>query len=321
MNGNLYLLFGTDTYLLKKRTDKCFSDYGVGAEDIEVFDMEEVSVEVAINAAMTIPFLSEKKGVILKNCHFLSATKAPKEANYSLAYLYRYLRNPNPTTMMILQAPYEKLDTRKQVYKVCEETCVFEECVPVEKMEMYGMIKKILNQSDKTIEPNALEEFVNRTKDSTYLALNELNKLIAYIGDQKIIDLPTVWKVTTRDVEDNIYELVNAILAKDTRSITNIYRDLAEVNTEPTIIIKMVADKFQEILYTKELFRTNRTYDDVMRYFNASKGRTYYIVKNAREISDELLKKYMEALEEVDYRIKSGTIDKKIGVELFLLGI
>lgn len=321
MNGNCYLLFGTDTYLLKKKTDKYFSDHEVDVIDIEVFDMEEIIVEEAINAAMTIPFLSEKKGVVLKNCYFLSAGKTPKEINHSLAYLYRYLRNPNPTTILIIQAPYEKLDPRKQVFKVCEETCVFEECVPVEKMEMYGMIKAILCQNNKTIDPNALEEFVNRTKDSTHLALNELNKLIAYIGDQDIIDLLTVRRVTTRDVEDNIYELVNAILAKDTRSITNIYQDLAQVNTEATVIIRMISDKMQEILYTKELFRTNHTYDDVMRYFNASKGRTYYIVKNAREISDELLNRYMTELEEVDFRIKSGLIDKKIGVELFLLGI
>jgi DNA polymerase-3 subunit delta len=321
MNGNLYLLAGNDSYLMKKRSESIMADHGVDSVDVEFFDMDETAVEDAVNAAMTIPFLSERKGVVLKNCQFLAPIKPGKEPEHLLPYLIRYLRNPNPTTIFILQAPYDKMDTRKALYKICLETCHFEECLPAKKEDMYPLIRKVLKNAGKTMDANALEEFVNRTNDNTFLALNELDKLLQYVDETEVINLATVQKVTTRNLEDNVFELVNSILAKDMRSVTNIYQDLMRNNIDSGSILSLITGKFQEILYTKSLIRTNKSFEDIMRYFNATKGRTYYIVKNAREITDELLNRYLTELEKVDFRIKSGALDKKIGVELFVMGL
>ena len=48
--------------------------------------------------------------------------------------------------------------------------------------------------------------------------------------------------------------------------------------------------------------------------------RTYYIMKNARGVSTDIVVKHLKTLEEIDYKIKTGQIDKKIGLELFILG-
>jgi len=321
MNGNLFLLFGNEGFQMKSKTEKIMADHGVDAIDVEFFDMEETMVEDAVNAALTIPFLSDRKGVVLKNCAFLSSVKTAKEPDNLLNYLFRYLQKPNPTTIMVLQAPYEKLDTRKQAYKICQETCQMEECAAVKKEDLYPLIRKGLSEAGKTMDANAMEEFVNRTSDDVSLCLHELDKLLLYAGTRTAIDLAMVRNVTTRNLEDNVFELVNAILAKDSRSVTRIYQDLAQINSEPASILSLITGKFQEILYTKELLRMNRSFDEIMKYFGATKGRTYYIVKNARELSDDQLGKYMTELEKVDFRIKSGAIDRKVGLELFLLGI
>jgi DNA polymerase-3 subunit delta len=222
---------------------------------------------------------------------------------------------------MILQAPYDKLDTRKQVFKIAQETCHIEECAALKKEDIYPLIKTALEKAGKHMDANALEEFVNRTSDNSFLALNELDKLLLYADDLKNINIDIVRRVTTRNLEDNIFELVNAIIAKESKQVTRIYQDLAEVNTDPTAILSLIIGKFQEILYSKELLRMNTSFEDIMKYFNASKGRTYYIVKNAREVSNQQLEKYMQDIEKVDFQIKSGAIDKKMGLEFFLLGI
>lgn len=321
MNGNLYLLFGNEGYLMKNKTEKIMGDHGVDAIDVEFFDIEETPIEDAVNAAMTIPFLSDKKGVVLKNCSFLSSVKTTKEQEMPLNYLLRYLQKPNPTTILVLQAPYEKLDSRKQAYKICQETCKIEECASVKKEDLYPVIRQALSAANKTMDANALEEFVNRTSDDVSLSLNELEKLVLYSGTKNAIDVGMVRLVTTRNLEDNVFELVNAILAKDSRSVTKIYQDLAQVNSEPAAILSLISGKFQEILYTKELLRMNKSFDEVMKYFGATKGRTYHLIKNARDLADEQLLKYMNELEKVDFRVKSGAIDRKVGLELFLLGI
>jgi DNA polymerase-3 subunit delta len=320
MNGNLYLLYGNDAFLIKNKTDKILADAMVDPSDVETFDLEESSMEDAIHAAMTIPFLSERKGVVLRNCAFLTAQKIPKESE-SLASWTRYLQKPNPTTILVMQAPFEKIDTRKTAFRICQETCQIEECVAMQKDDMYRLVKGALAKAGKTMDANALEEFVNRTETDGLGAINELDKLFQYADQTPRIDIQMVRAVTTRNVEDNVFELVNALLAHDTRSITRIYQDLLRLNTDPNGILGLIAGKFQEILYTKELMRMKRSEDEIMRYFGASKRRVYYIQKNAKDLSDDQLARYMTELEKIDFRIKSGALDKKMGLELFLLGI
>jgi DNA polymerase III delta subunit len=56
-----------------------------------------------------------------------------------------------------------------------------------------------------------------------------------------------------------------------------------------------------------------------MRYFSASKGRLYYLLKNAREVSEEKLFDFLSLIEKLDADIKTGIIDKQVGLELFLM--
>lgn len=73
MNDNLYLLHGDNQHLIKFKTEKLFEAKKIDAADVEYFDMDETSLIDAVNAAMTIPFLSDAKGVILANAAFLTA--------------------------------------------------------------------------------------------------------------------------------------------------------------------------------------------------------------------------------------------------------
>lgn len=319
MSELLYFFYGDNSHLIKTKTDKIFIDNQIDSSDIEFFDMEEKSIIEAINAAMTIPFLSEKKGVVLANSSFFTLTsKSINDDDFQIKYLSNYLKNPNPTTVLVIQAPYEKLDTKKSIYKECQTYCVSAECSSPKKDDYYEMVKNRISQENLSIDANALEEFINRVGENSSMLSNELDKLILYSTGKNKIDLNAVKDITTRNLENKIYTLVNAVVAKDQWSISSIYQDLMRVNTEPTSIVTLLAFKFQEVLYTHSLLRMKYKQEDIMKFFNASKGRAYYIIKNANEISESALIQYLAELEQLDYMIKSGQVDKRIGIEMFL---
>jgi len=319
MSEYLYLLYGDNSHLIKFKTEKIFEENQIDSSDIEYFDMEEKSIVDAINAAMTIPFLSDKKGVVLTNASFLTSnSKSINEDENQLKYLSKYLSNPNPTTILVIQSPYEKLDQKKTCFKDCRTYCVVEECLSPSKEDHYDYVKKRIEHEHMIMDANALEEFINRVGENSSMLSNELDKLILYTQGKSKIDLNTVKEITIKNLENKIYTLVNAVVAKDQWSISNIYQDLMRVNTEPTSIVTLLAYKFQEVLYTQSLLKMKLKQEDIMKFFNASKGRTYYIIKNANEIPEMMVLQYLQELEELDYMIKSGQIDKKIGLEMFL---
>jgi DNA polymerase-3 subunit delta len=79
-------------------------------------------------------------------------------------------------------------------------------------------------------------------------------------------------------------------------------------------------NKYREILHTKLLMQEGKSKADIADYFRASSGRAYYIMKNAQAVRRDVVEDQLAKLEELDFQIKSGRIEKRIGLELFILG-
>lgn len=318
MNINCVLLYGNDTYLIKKTLDGLFQTNEINEVDIEVYDYEENGIEVAITSAMTLPFLADKKGVVLRNCSFLSDKKNASEQEIKL--LTQYCDYLNPTTILVLTAPYEKIDLRKKISKYLTKNIDTKAFISSKKPDsIYDYIKAEVTKNKLSIEPLALTQFVNRIGNDAQMVEQELNKLITYALDKGTITADMVYKIVTRNVDDNIFEIVNAFLDKNIDRTMEIYFDLKSIKIDPIWILNTITNKLQEILYTKELLSMKYKTDDIGKYFNASRGRMYYMMQNARNIDYDYLIQVLEAAEELDFKIKSGQLDKFLGLELFLL--
>ena len=85
-------------------------------------------------------------------------------------------------------------------------------------------------------------------------------------------------------------------------------------------IISAISNKLEEILYTKILINRRMSKDEIASYFKVKSGRAYYMMEAARKIKEENLKSLIKRVSDLDYNIKSGKIDKKLGLQLFILG-
>jgi DNA polymerase-3 subunit delta len=285
----------------------------------ESYDMEETDMEIAINHAMTIPFLTEYKAVILTNASFLNSDQKTKEIEQPIETLLSYLGDPNPSTVLIVQAPYDRIDHHHPAYKLLKTKAEIIDCSSTQEVDVFQEVKAILANEKMTIEPNALQILVARAGANRQMLMNELNKVIAYSKGLDQVTSDIVREVVTKNPEENIYLLVNALVEGDKRMMVTIYQDLMSSHLDPILVIKVISTKFQEILYTKELLKTGAKQDDIMRFFSASKNRMYYIMKNARDVSEQKLFDFLTQLEKLDSDIKTGQIDKQIGLELFLM--
>jgi DNA polymerase-3 subunit delta len=316
---NLYLVWGSDAFLIKNATEKILENNNIDKPDVEFYDLEETSLTEALEHAMTIPFFVDKKAVLLANACFLGGLKPQKDVVHPLEQLEAYLIDPNPTTVMIIQAPYEKLDRSLKVFKLLTQRAEVIDCSPDNNADVFQEVKDALEKEQMRIDANALQMFVGRIGPNRLLLESELNKLIAYAYGSTTITAEMIKEIVYRNPDDHIYLLVNAVIAMDTQMLMQIYKELLSANVDEMWIIKAICSKFQEILYTKELLKQNFKQEDIMKYFQVNKGRAYYIMKNAREVADDRLLFYLDQLDGLDTKIKTGQIDKEVGLELFLL--
>ncbi len=318
MNRNCYLFYGDDHFSIKKETDLVFSENEIDLSYVEVYDYEEVGIENALTNAMTLPFLVDKKGVVVKNCKFLtSEDNIPSEL---VEKIIGFCEMKLDQTILVFQVRTEALDFKSKLVKYLSKNIICKKFSSNDKsFDVYEYIRKELKKHNLKIQPFALSQFVNRANKNLDNLNNELNKLIYYAYNLEEIDSETVFEVVSREVEDNIFDLVNALLEKDKDKVFKVYNDLILHNVKNTIILATIASKFLEILYTKALMKIKYSKFDIEKFFGYSSGRVYYMMKNAGDVSDEILYSNIAELAQLDYEIKSGKIDQDLGARLFLL--
>lgn len=318
MNRNCYLFYGEDHFRIKKETDLVFKENEIDLSFVEVYDGEEQGLDIAITNAMTLPFLTDKKGVVIKNAQFLTANQAIEATEADK--LINFCEMKLDQTILVIQVPSDNLDFKSKLVKYLTKNIISKKFVVNDKnFDVYDYVKKRLGSHNLKIQPFALTQFINRANTNMDNLNNELDKLIYYSYNLKEINADVVFEIINREIEDNIFDLVNALLEKNQEKVFKVYYDLIEHNVKATQILGVVANKFLEILYTKSLINIKYSKADIEKFFGYSSGRVYYMMKNAQEVSDEVLYENIKNLEDLDFQIKSGRIDKDLGPEIYFL--
>jgi DNA polymerase-3 subunit delta len=318
MNRNCYLFYGEDLFLIKKETDLVFKENEIDLSTIEVYDGEEEGVDNAVTSAMTLPFLADRKGIVITNAKFLTGEQSinDSEADKLISFCEMKLDQ----TIMVVQVRSDNLDFKSKLVKYLTKNTIAKKFPINDKgFDIYDYVKKELAKHDLKIQSYALTQFINRANINMDNLNNELQKLIYFSYGMKEINADIVFQVVNREIEDNIFELVNAILEKNQEKIFKVYYDLVEHNVKSTQILSVISSKFLEILYTKSLISIGYGKADIEKFFNYTSGRVYYMMKNASEVSYDVLYENISNLEDLDYKIKSGKIDKDLGPQLYLL--
>ena len=134
---NVRLYIGNEELMIKNKIDNIISQVNPGAFNLTTYDMEVDSVATVINDCMTMPFLSEKKVVIMRHPIFLS-----KDTSVSYHALLDYLDNPSESTVLIIDASGVELDESKDIVIKLKKKANVTEQSSLSDVEMKGWLKR-----------------------------------------------------------------------------------------------------------------------------------------------------------------------------------
>lgn len=316
--GTVHLFLGDEQYLIENKIKRLINDSGAGEYNVSYYDLEISSLSEALSDALTPPFMSDAKVIVIKNPLFLTAEKnLDKEEKKRFL---DYLDAPMETTVLIINGYNIDPDERKQeVKKLLAGSVNYSR--ELSEIEMYGWIKRQGAINNVVITDEAAREFYRIVGKDLMNAKNELDKLIAYVGDNATVTVEAVRKVAIKEIQNDVYALSNAIVDQDRNKAVRIYRDLIKIGNAANFLFSLVAKSMRELLTVNLMLKSGYNQADVAASMGVSSGRAYYMVKNARSLDYELLRKYVAQLSELDYKIKSGQTDVRTGLEFFLFGI
>lgn len=316
---NIFLFLGEEELIIHNKIEKEITLSKADIYNIKSYDLEEVNVTKALNDAETAPFLSESKVIILKNPLFLTNTNS--DIKHNVKAFIRYLKDPTPTTILIIDATNLNLDDSKEVVQVLKKEAQISTTKKLSQIEAEGWLKRQFFLLNITIKDETVRLFFNRIGKNLLNAKNEVDKLLNYIGEAKIVTNKDVCDVVIKEIESDAFALTNAIVAQDREKTISIYEDLIQIGKSPIELFSLIAKSLILLMVTKKMLREGYKQPDIASKLKVSSGRSMYLIKDAKAFSWQVLEDNILRLGDLDYKIKSGQIDATTGIEFLLFNI
>ena len=313
--SNIYVIVCNDTYLAQEEKLKIIKERSVDDFNISSYNFLDSEPLDILNEMTTVSLLGEQRMVIITEPEFLKQTY---KHNHIVDKFANYFLDDYQDTIIVIISE-DDLDYRLKINSILKEKAIIKKIATIEKDNLSDWIIKRLDNEGYKIDKSAVGELIERTDGEIMQINNELEKLMLYHTD-KNITYQSVKLLVTKNLEDNIFNLLNAFIANDKKSLFQIYEDFMTLNEDEMRIISAISNKLEEILYTKVLVKQRKSKDEVAAYFKVKPGRAYYMIDAAKKISDNTIKSLIERITNLDFDIKSGKIDKKLGLQLFILG-
>nr|WP_263325665.1 DNA polymerase III subunit delta [Neobacillus sp. Marseille-Q6967] len=317
----IYLLYGTEAFLINETKQQLLNQVLNEEEkdfNFSAYDLEETPIELALEDAETFPFLGEKKVIFLHNPGFLTAEKTKDKIDHNVSRFEAYLKEPAPYTVLVISAPYEKLDERKKITKELKRTAVTVEAKKLNEPELKNWIKDRAKGNGISFDPDALELLITLVGTNMFMIASEIDKLSLYAGDNKTIPASTVENLVSRSLEQNIFTLIEKVVQRRLEDALRIYYDLLKQNEEPIKILALIAGQFRLIYQVKELSRRGYGQQQIAGYLKTHPFRVKLAAGQANKFTDEELTRLMALLADADYQMKTGGMNKSLLVEMLL---
>ncbi len=186
----IYFLMGEEPYYIDKISD--YIESSILTEEERGFNQmvlygRDVTVEDIVSNAKRFPMMAEHQVVIVKEAQDLSRT---------IEKLASYAENPQPTTILVVNYKYKKIDKRKALYKTLKKTGVVYESKKLYENQVADWIRRVLSPKGYQISPKAAQMLVEFLGTDLSKINNELEKL-------QII-LPKDTQISPEHIEENI---------------------------------------------------------------------------------------------------------------------
>ncbi|MEP9406973.1 DNA polymerase III subunit delta [Peribacillus frigoritolerans] len=320
----VYLLYGTEAYLINE-TKQLLIENVLHEDEMDFnfsqFDLEETPVETALEDVETLPFIGERRLVFMQNPFFLTAEKTKSRVEHNVKRLEAYLADPVPYSIVVLTAPYEKLDERKKITKELKRKAVLVEAKKLGDHELKGWVKERVEASSVQIDEQATELLLELAGTNLMMLTNELDKMVLYTEADKHITVEVVEKLVAKSLEQNIFTLVDHVLQRKMEGAMTILHDLLRQNEEPIKILSVMAGQVRLMYQVKELSRQGYSQQKIAGQLKVHPYRVKLALEKTGKFQERELLSIINDLAEADYKMKTGQADKAITLELLLLKI
>jgi DNA polymerase III subunit delta len=335
-----YVLLGDEAFLYERcrravldtLIEPAMRDFAVAE-----IDLAETSIFEALDRAQTPSLMAPFQVLFLRNLKTLYGRGAKKD---EFAALDAYGRSPNPQALLVFVADHLHLpsDLRrmemqdKDRYERIRETlgdwCGMVELVRVEESDAMRWLVAEAEKRGSVFEVDAARELADALGSDLMLMASELEKLVLYTGERRRIMLGDVETMVLGAKQRSLYELTDAISAKDRPRALALLQGLLNASDggEESAIghLYMLARTFRQMLVIleKNVRDSRAIWQALWQGFRMPPFAAEDLIRQARRYkSRRELTRALRLIARADLELRSSPPDKRLVLERLVLAL
>lgn len=317
----VYLFYGEEEYLIDytlKLIKKSFVNEGLESLNHMVLNGEDLEFKTIMNACETLPFMAEKKIVIIKDLPLFQG-KAAKDP------LVDYIEKVRNHVLLIFVVKSKNIKKNNALYKRINK---FGHVVEFDKLrgrDLDNWIIKAFKKYGKGIDRPTINYFIEYSsyfdtnrKKTLYNLENEIIKISNYLTHKNIVDKKDIEDLMTKPLEMNVFNLLNAIARKDGNAALRLFNEMY-LSSEPILfILHMIVRQIRNMLRYKILMDQGYVQGERLKKMGISPYEYKKISQQSTNFTIEQLKRALGFCIEADRTIKSSSTEDKLIMEILI---
>lgn len=334
----VYILRGDDREAVESHIHTFYNS--LGAPDMAEMNLtrlegKNADMNALRSAALAIPFLTERRLVVLENPLNMVGGGDGKDTQSEFINLLNKL--PQSTALVLVVEDFQKNQKKKGVWttvwtKLNEShwltqwaseagsRALIVDCPLPTIRNMANWIRKKaadLGGAFTALAAGLLADYVG---NNTQLAVQEIVKLLTYVNYDRPVDDDDVRRLTVQEHQSDIFEMVDAIGGRDGQeAIKLLHRILEESEIGP--VFGMIVRQFRLLLLAREIMDDGGGEAEVAKLLGIHSFVARKISGQTQHFSLLELEAIYQRLHEIDMAIKTGGMDGETALELLITRI
>lgn len=309
------LLYGTDEFAISRRLNEILVKTDKDGMNTSRLEARLASDEELNNAVNSIPFLSDKRLVILANPSLKYSAGEPRKK------FTAFLEKIPPTTLLVMHETVEAKEAEKHwlvKWTAKAGTAKAEAHMAPKARDMTGWIVNEMKRQGGKISPEAAHKLSELVGADTRQAAQEIAKVLAYVNWARTVEVRDVEAVCVSTAEVNIFDFVDSLAAGDGQKSQSMLRKMLE-EQDAFSIFPMIIRQFRLLIQAREIVEARGMVQDVQEALGVHPFVAGKVFQQAGRFTMRSLESIYRRLLKMDEAAKTGAMPLDMALEMFVV--
>jgi DNA polymerase-3 subunit delta len=315
----LYLLQGDDELAIRDFIQAMQDKMGAPSTaemNTDRINGRQLNVSALKNVAFAMPFLAERRLVIVENGVRTLRTKAAQEKMVALLETL-----PVSTALVLVES--KPLSEKNWLVKWVANANGRAYVRTFELPKGPGMARWIRAYAKKQgglFDPEAAMMLSGMVMDDTRVAANEVDKLLAYVNWERDVEPADIDRLTAEVPQGDVFRMVDAIGNRNGKlALDMLHQLLAEQDALP--LFGMIVRQYRLLLQARELQDGGATQVEMSKEIGTPLFVVRKLTGQLRNLDLPTLERIYKKLLEIDENIKTGQTDPVVALDTLIASL